>query len=54
VGLPPAAGVFVAELSSIRGLERELKDVLELARDVMSHANPSGDSAPTVERALDC
>ena len=31
----------------------ELKDKLELARDLMSHANPSGDFAPIVERALD-
>jgi hypothetical protein len=31
----------------------ELKAKLELARDLMSHANPSGDFAPIVERALD-
>ncbi len=30
-----------------------LKDKLELARDLMSHANPTGDLAVVVERALD-
>jgi len=30
-----------------------LKEKLELARDLMRHANPSGDFAPIVERALD-
>jgi hypothetical protein len=30
-----------------------LKEKLELARDLMSHANPSGDLAVVVERALD-
>jgi 5-methylcytosine-specific restriction endonuclease McrA len=32
---------------------RELRDKLERARDLMSHANPSGDLATVVERALD-
>jgi hypothetical protein len=31
----------------------ELKAKLDLARDLMSHSNPSGDFAPIVERALD-
>jgi 5-methylcytosine-specific restriction endonuclease McrA len=31
----------------------QLKEKLELARDLMSHANPSGDLAVVVERALD-
>jgi hypothetical protein len=31
----------------------ELKAKLDLARDLMSHSNPSGDFAPVVERALD-
>lgn len=31
----------------------ELRDKLERARDLMSHANPSGDLAVVVERALD-
>ena len=30
-----------------------LKDKLELARDLMRHANPNGDFAPIVERAID-
>jgi hypothetical protein len=32
---------------------RALREKLELARDLMSHANPSGDLAVVVERALD-
>jgi hypothetical protein len=32
---------------------RQLKQKLELARDLISHANPSGDLAKVVERALD-
>jgi hypothetical protein len=32
---------------------RELKEKLELARDLMSHANPTGDLSVVVERALD-
>jgi hypothetical protein len=32
---------------------KELKDKLELARDLLRHASPSGDFAPVVERALD-
>lgn len=32
---------------------KELKQKLELARDLLRHASPSGDFAPIVERALD-
>lgn len=32
---------------------KELKQKLELARDLLRHASPSGDFAPVVERALD-
>ena len=31
----------------------ELKGKLELARDLMRHAHPSGDFGPIIERALD-
>jgi hypothetical protein len=34
-------------------VSRELKAKLEHARDLMSHANPTGDLAVVVERALD-
>ncbi len=34
-------------------ISRELKEKLELARDLMSHANPAGDLALVIERALD-
>lgn len=34
-------------------LSREVKEKLELARDLISHANPTGDWAVVVERAID-
>jgi hypothetical protein len=34
-------------------ISKELKEKLELARDLMSHANPNGDLAMVLERAID-
>jgi 5-methylcytosine-specific restriction endonuclease McrA len=57
---PPAAKprTIVEPLSEHRyrlqlNASTELKRKLELARDLVSHANPSGDLAVVVERALD-
>jgi hypothetical protein len=46
---PRSAETYCLQLS----VSRELKTKLEEARDLMSHANPSGDLAVVVERALD-
>lgn len=63
--LIPAAGAFAAgPTGSLEPLSdtsyrlqlntsESLKEKLELARDLMSHANPSGDLAVVVERAVD-
>jgi hypothetical protein len=45
---PRSAETYCLQLSA----SRELKAKLERARDLMSHANPSGDLAVVVERAL--
>jgi hypothetical protein len=46
---PLSEARYCLQLSTSRGLQEKL----ELARDLMSHANPSGDLAVVVERALD-
>jgi hypothetical protein len=46
---PRSAETYCLQLNA----SRELKAKLEQARDLMSHANPSGDLAIVVERALD-
>ena len=46
---PRSAESYCLQLS----VSHELKAKLELARDLMSHANPTGDLAVVVERALD-
>jgi hypothetical protein len=46
---PLSEGRYCLQLSASNDLKRKL----ELARDLMSHANPSGDLAVVVERALD-
>ena len=46
---PRSEGHYLLQLSA----SAALKQKLELARDLMSHANPSGDLAVVVERALD-
>jgi hypothetical protein len=46
---PRSAETYCLQL----GVSHELKDKLERARDLMSHANPSGDLAVVVERAID-
>jgi hypothetical protein len=46
---PRSAETYCLQLNT----SRELKAKLEEARDLMSHANPSGDLAVVVERALD-
>lgn len=54
----PAGMRALEQLSPVRYLlrlsvSRELTDKLERARDLMSHANPSGELALVLERALD-
>jgi hypothetical protein len=46
---PLSRDSFLVKLTA----HRTLRDKLELARDLMSHANPSGDLAVVIERALD-
>ena len=46
---PRSEGHYLLQLNA----SAALKQKLELARDLMSHANPSGDLAVVVERALD-
>jgi hypothetical protein len=46
---PRSEGRYLLQLN----VSAALKHKLELARDLMSHANPSGDLAVVVERALD-
>jgi hypothetical protein len=46
---PRSEGRYLLQLNVSAALKRKL----ELARDLMSHANPSGDLAVVVERALD-
>jgi hypothetical protein len=46
---PRSKGCYLLQLN----VSAALKHKLELARDLMSHANPSGDLAVVVERALD-
>jgi hypothetical protein len=46
---PRSEGRYLLQLD----VSAALKHKLELARDLMSHANPSGDLAVVVERALD-
>lgn len=46
---PRSEGSYLLQLNA----SVALKQKLELARDLMSHANPSGDLAVVVERALD-
>jgi hypothetical protein len=46
---PRSEGSYLLQLNA----SAALKQKLELARDLMSHANPSGDLAVVVERALD-
>ena len=55
---PPARAVVVEPLSAARyriqlNASPQLKKKLEQARDLLSHANPSGDLATVIERALD-
>jgi len=54
----PARGALVEPLSAARyriqlNASPQLKAKLEQARDLLSHANPSGDLAALIERALD-
>src|SRR3954468_19767238 len=46
---PRSEGSYLLQLN----VSAALKHKLELARDLMSHANPSGDLAVVIERALD-